>query len=203
MKLYMSPTSPFVRIVRLYAYQLQLESQIEDVVTVVSPAQVNADFAQTNPLIQIPALETDDGRIFSDSTVICEYLASLAKADAFPLSGDARFTEMQNYYLIKGAMDALVQGAYETLKRPEEFQWTTYVEGRISKAKGALKALLENPSELFEARDTLSLTQCAFICLVDYIELRYPVRKLCEDEAIQSFMKSVEGLNGVIATRPA
>ena len=72
MKLWYSPTSPYVRKVLVTAIELGIRDQIELVRTDVwDPATT---VGEINPLGRIPALETDDGEALYDSPVICEFL---------------------------------------------------------------------------------------------------------------------------------
>src|SRR5262249_60694720 len=72
LKLRRSPTSPFVRKIRIAASVLGLERDIE-----LDPADtMNASDSvrQQNPLGKIPALVLEDGTVLFDSRVILDYL---------------------------------------------------------------------------------------------------------------------------------
>ena len=77
MRLWHNPASPFARKVRIVSRETYLLPRIEEIGVMVSPVSPNADLAARNPLVKIPALQTDDGRVLYDSPVICEYLDSL------------------------------------------------------------------------------------------------------------------------------
>src|SRR5882757_10025396 len=68
-KLYSSPTSPYVRKVRAVAAELGIPLELETVAIHAMPS----DFGRINPVNRIPALRLDDGALFFDSRVICEY----------------------------------------------------------------------------------------------------------------------------------
>src|SRR5262245_12748864 len=72
MKLYYSPTSPFVRKVRIVAIETGLADRVE--LVSVSAIQSPAELLAANPRAQVPALELEDGRTIFDSAVICDYL---------------------------------------------------------------------------------------------------------------------------------
>src|SRR5215203_5755628 len=96
MKLFFNMASPFVRKVRVFARETGLDNRIEEIATGVSPVQENADLANANPLVKIPALVLDDGTTLFDSPVICEYLDSLhAGRKLFPAAGPARWTALR------------------------------------------------------------------------------------------------------------
>ncbi|MGH7044466.1 MAG: glutathione S-transferase N-terminal domain-containing protein, partial [Acetobacteraceae bacterium] len=75
MKLFHSPTSPYVRKVMACAVARGLEGRIEIVPT--NPHQSPPGLLAVNPLSRVPALVRDDGGALFDSPVICEYLDSL------------------------------------------------------------------------------------------------------------------------------
>ena len=56
MKLFHSPTSPYVRKVMACAYELDIAERIEKVYSLVSMTQVNPDVIKINPVARIPAL---------------------------------------------------------------------------------------------------------------------------------------------------
>ena len=87
MKLWHNPASPFARKVRIVARETGLSARVTEIGTTVSPVKVNSELARSNPLVKIPALETDDGETLYDSAVICEYLDSLHEARLFPANG--------------------------------------------------------------------------------------------------------------------
>jgi glutathione S-transferase len=88
MTLYHSPTSPYVRKVRVVAIEKGLGDRIE--LIDASPGPPLTAVFGVNPLGKVPALVTDDGIVLYDSPVICEYLDSLVPAaPLIPRSGPA------------------------------------------------------------------------------------------------------------------
>ena len=63
MKLIFSPSSPFVRKVRIAAIELGLIDRIEFLPTTVAPGQPNDDYARITPLKKLPALILDNGDV--------------------------------------------------------------------------------------------------------------------------------------------
>ena len=122
MKLYYAAASPFVRKVHMSAIELGLADDIELVDTHVIPGKENADYAKrVNPLRKIPVLETDDGAIILDSSVICEYLNDLEGGNRLiPADGPKRWQVQTGHAIANGIMDAAVINRYETHMRPEE-----------------------------------------------------------------------------------
>ena len=77
MKLYYSPTSPYVRKVVACAIIRGLDGRIDKHTT--NPHASPADLVADNPLSKVPCLITDDGLSLFGSQLICEYLDSLGE----------------------------------------------------------------------------------------------------------------------------
>jgi glutathione S-transferase len=107
MKLHISPSSPYVRKVRVAIRELGLEDRIEEVITI--PWDEGAHTAMENPTGKVPALVTDDGGNLFDSPVICEYLDSLSgQATLFPPAGPARWAALRRQALADAMLDAMI-----------------------------------------------------------------------------------------------
>lgn len=117
MKLYSSPTSPFVRKVRILIREKNAVSLVaeERVSALEDPASLHA----ANPLGKVPALLLDDGSTLFDSPVICEYLdATLGGPALLPVTGAARWTDLRLQAIGDGIADAAVSLTFEK-NRPE------------------------------------------------------------------------------------
>ncbi|MHC5854324.1 glutathione S-transferase family protein [Nostoc sp.] len=72
MKLFYTPNSPYARVARVAALELDLADQIEmKKVTVREP---NSELLNYNPTGKVPTLETDEKFILSETRIICAYL---------------------------------------------------------------------------------------------------------------------------------
>jgi glutathione S-transferase len=76
MKLYDYKQAPNPRRVRMFIAEKGIEMPVEQV-DLGTRAQLNDDFVAINPFAAVPALETDDGEILTESTAICHYLEGL------------------------------------------------------------------------------------------------------------------------------
>src|SRR3954465_5288171 len=90
MKLIFSPSSPFVRKVRIAAIELGLIDRIEFVPTTVAPGQPNDEYARITPLKKLPALILDRGDVTLDSLAIAKFLDGLAGGGNLTLLPDLR-----------------------------------------------------------------------------------------------------------------
>jgi glutathione S-transferase len=169
MKLLSSPSSPFVRKVRVAAGMKGVLEQIELV-----PADTNKgddNLYRLNPLGKIPSLTTESGMTLYDSPVICEYLDSLAPQPVlFPKSGAERFAVLTRGALGDGILDAALLLVYEKRFRPDGMQVAAWIERQQAKIDRSL-AQLEGQSLAWEtAPDYGHLT---LACALGYLDFRH------------------------------
>lgn len=118
MKLYYSPTSPYVRKVMACAIIRRLDGRIEKHPT--NPHASPDDLVADNPLSKVPCLITDDGLSLFGSQLICEYLDSLGdELQLFPGHGAPRWRALKFQALGDGILDAAVLCRGD-LGRPKE-----------------------------------------------------------------------------------
>ena len=145
MKLFYSPTSPFVRKVLVVAHELGLAQRIERIRVVVSPLLPNPGLAGYNPLMKLPTLVTDEGMSLFDSRVICDYLDR--DRVLMPAAGAGRWEI--------GRLQALADGMLEAgvLCREDQHRFGTYradawLHGQQRKIVQGLDALEAAASDL-------------------------------------------------------
>jgi len=173
MKLYHSPTSPFVRKVRITAAELGLSDRLTLETTHVSPVDRNTAYADAvNPLRKIPALATDDGQVLVESALICDYLDALAGGGRMiPRDGSQRWQVLTAHAVADGMCDAAILLRYETVARPEPMRWPTWIDDQWNR--------VENGLGWFEARvptGPLDLGSIALGCTLGYLDFRYADR---------------------------
>ena len=170
MKLYYSPASPFVRKALVAAHETGLADGIEIVPVAMTPVAGVPELNAENPLGKVPALVLDDGTALYDSPVICEYLDTRHGGPRlFPAEGPGRWTALRRQALGDGLLDAAILCRYETFIRPEERQWSGWIEGQRAKFRRALDAL-ENEAESFG--DTVDIGTISAACATDYLDFR-------------------------------
>ncbi|TMJ90696.1 MAG: glutathione S-transferase [Alphaproteobacteria bacterium] len=164
-----SPSSPFVRKVRIAASVLGLEPEIA-----LEPADtMNASdpVRRQNPLGKIPALVLEDGTVLFDSRVILDYLDYRAGGGRIvPSDAGARFAALRLQALADGLMDASVLLVYEGRFRPAERhepKWLDHQSGKIARALAALEAA---PPALSTTPD---VGQIALACALGYRDFRF------------------------------
>jgi len=169
MRLWHNPASPFARKARIVARETGLLPRIEEIPAMVSPVNPNADLAARNPLVKIPALETNDGKVLYDSSVICEYLDSLHGGERLIPSDATRWDALRLQALCDGILDAAVLCRYETFVRPEQYRWNDWIKGQFVKIYNGLDALaVEAP-----AWHRFGIGQIGAVCVLGYLDFRF------------------------------
>jgi glutathione S-transferase len=164
-----SPSSPFVRKVRIAASVLGLDREIG-----LAPADtMNASDTERlqNPLGKIPALVLEDGAVLFDSRVILEYLDHRAGGGRIiPTDVDARLAALRLQALADGMMDASVLLVYEGRWRAPERHEPKWIEHQAGKVERTLAALEAAPPALSPTPD---VGQIALACALGYRDFRF------------------------------
>ncbi len=141
MKLFYSPTSPYVRKVMAVAIEKGLDGSIEKLASAVSPVARDANVVSRNPLGKVPCAILDDGRVLYDSRVIAAYIDSLKQPALNPSSGGALLDALTLEALADGMLDAGLLIRYETFMRPEALRWADWQNGQLAKINAGLNTL--------------------------------------------------------------
>lgn len=162
MKLYSSPTSPFVRIVHIAALEKGLKDQIE----FIAAREPEAGLDKLNPLDKIPTLITDDGETLIESRLIALYLDGLGTPRLYPADPAARRRVLQQEAIILGVMDAV--GLRRQEARREDSEQSAWWVGRqmLKYQRGMDK--IENELERFTDNDTIIPFELC--CALEYID---------------------------------
>jgi len=172
MRLAYSPASPFVRKVTTLAIERALEERIERVPS--DPWNDGDPLPKTNPLGKVPALVLADGSVIAGSSVICQYLDSLADGEGLvPRDAAARWRDLALESLADGAMEAAVQSVIETVRRPEAYRWTAYADRQSAKIRRTLD-VLETEAAAGRLDGPLTLGTLTVAILGGYLDLRRP-----------------------------
>lgn len=164
-----SPTSPFVRKVRIAASLLGLADKIEVRETDLNHA--GDSIRAQNPLGKIPALILEDGTAYYDSRVILEYLDHLAGGGRIiPREPTPRFAALRLQALCDGMLDAGILTVYEGRYRPPEMKVQSWLDRQADKIARGLAALEAAPPPL-GAMPTVG--QIALACVLGYGDLRF------------------------------
>jgi len=200
LKLFHSPTSPFVRKCLVLAHELGIADRIELVPANAHPVTRDLAIIAKNPLGQVPTFVTDDGVVLYDSRVICEYLNDLGDGDLIPADGPERYDVLVQQALADGMLDAALLARYETAARPEELRWTGWLTGQLDKiATGFLE--LEARASGFD--DRVDLGTISFACMLGYLDLRFATLNWRDGRPnTAAWYEWFHGRDSMMATRP-
>ncbi len=129
--------SPFVRRVAVSAKLLGLPFKHRE----LSIFRDFEEFRAINPLVKVPTFVCDDGQVLVDSTLIIDYLESVAGKSLMPSSGSDRTRALNIIGIAIVAMEKVAQLIYETKQRPEEVQYQPWIDRLQKQLSGALDLL--------------------------------------------------------------
>ena len=164
MKLFHSPTSPFVRKVMATAIAVGVDKRITLVST--NPHASTAELLAANPLSKVPCLITDDGLALFDSPVICEYLDAVGSTVLFP-SGAARWRALKQQAIGDGIMDAAVG------RRGEQSRPSDPARAEVMQRQQAAVTRSLDQLEADVPPDHLDIGTIAVACALGYLDLRF------------------------------
>ncbi|MCI0518227.1 MAG: glutathione S-transferase family protein [Woeseiaceae bacterium] len=133
--------SPYVRRVAITAQMLGIDYVHRSLSVFRNYEEIRA----INPLVKVPTLVCDDGEVLVDSTLIIDYLESVAPGgrSLMPADAKARRRVLQLTGIALMAMEKTVQHLYETRQRPQERQYQPWIERIDQQLAGALQMLAD------------------------------------------------------------
>lgn len=170
MKLFHSPTSPYVRKVMVVAHLTGQTDALELHGAPGTPLAQNPETVAANPLGKVPCLVTDEGLALYDSRVICRYLDARGSGGLYPV-GAAEFPVIVTEALCDGILDAALLAVYERRLRPAEMQFEPWIGAQTGKVRAALPVLEKAAAGFGE---TVLIDQVAAGCTLGYLDLRFP-----------------------------
>jgi glutathione S-transferase len=173
MRLYHSPTSPFVRKVMVLLHEAGAVDRVTLVNAMGTPIDPGTLPVDRNPLGKVPALERPDGPTLYDSRVICRYLDDLLGAGLYP-AAPRLWDTLVIEATADGMTDAAVLMRYETHVRPAEARSPAWLEGQWSKVDRALSALEDRWTS--HLAGPLDMGQIALGCTLAYLDFRHAER---------------------------
>jgi glutathione S-transferase len=167
MQLLFSPTSPFVRKVRVCAIEHGLEGQLTMLAVGDLPLGTVRGF---NPLSKVPALVLADGSVLYDSPVICEYIDALAGGGQFPGVGPERWAALRRQALGDGLCDAALRQVMEN-RRDEGDRHLDELAHQAKAVTAALDVMEAEAASL--TTGTLTIGEITIACALGYMDLRF------------------------------
>lgn len=168
MKLYYSPTSPFVRKINVFAIETGLDTQIEWVNT--NPWQVEDILTAENPLSQVPTLITDEGMVLYDSSVICEYLDSQHSSDKMiPVEDELRWPALRLQALADGILNA---GILRFLEKKRDLDKQS-ADWDSTQKKSVARSLAYLERTVADWADDLNVGVLSIACVLGWLDFRF------------------------------
>ena len=164
-----SPSSPFVRKVRIAVALLGFDSDVT--IERADTTDPNDSLRKINPLGKIPVLIVEDGSAIYDSRVILDYLDDRAGGGKIvPRDAKERVVALRLQALCDGILDASILTIYEGRFRKPEMQepkWLELQAGKISRALAVLEAA-QTPID-----PVPHVGQIALACALGYRDFRF------------------------------
>lgn len=170
LRLFHSPTSPYVRKVMVLLHETGQLADVELVHAAGTPVDPGSMPLAQNPLGKIPALERDDGPALYDSRVICRFLDDRAGGRLYP-AAPRLWETLTLEATADGILDAAILMVYETRVRPEQVRFEPWVEGQWSKVARALDAVEKR--WMSHLNGPLDMGQIAVACALSYVDFRH------------------------------
>ena len=172
MKLFGSYGSPFTR--RVGVTLLMYGFKFEHVALRSSVPEELEELKQLNPLARVPALQTDEGMVFVDSTTILDYLDQLKGSDGqlMPTTGLSRTKMLNVVGIAAGAAEKAVACYYEegvNAKRPLDKVYRPWVDRMYEQTKDGLDALETMVEGPWVMGETITQADVFIVCFWDFI----------------------------------
>ena len=200
MKLYYSPTSPYVRKVMVLLHETGQVDDVELINASGTPIAPASTLLAKNPLTKVPALERADGPTLVDSRVICGYLDDRATGGLYG-KGARRWDILTLEALADGITDAALAITYEARLRPESMRWPDWSDGQWAKIERTCAAL--NSRWMSHLAGPLDMGQVAVGCALAYVDFRHDARGWrTGNDALAAWFATFESRGSMQATRP-
>jgi glutathione S-transferase len=173
MRLYSSPTSPYVRKVQVILKETGQWDDVEMVPAGGTPLDPGPNPLQLNPIGKIPTLERDSGPALYDSRVICRFFDDRMQAGLYS-TGARQWELLTLEATADGILDAGILMVYESRLRPEDLRYPAWVDAQYAKITQSLDAIERR--WMSHLSGPLNIGQIAVGCALGYLDLRFEDR---------------------------
>jgi glutathione S-transferase len=168
-KLYLSPTSPFARKVKVALLEKGAQALCEEIR--VDPWSMPPELTAANPLSQVPTLVTDSGEAIGNSDTILAWIERHFPQPSLLPVDEVALTRAQ-------AVAATAQGLIETTvgivlerRRPPQQQSSAMLDRRLATIRRTVPALEQR---FDRAREHFHHDGIGVACALAYLDLRLP-----------------------------
>jgi glutathione S-transferase len=171
LKLISSPTSPYVRKVRVALAEKKIEYQVVE----LSPWGSDNPVHTHSPLGKVPVLVLDDGTRLFDSRVIVEYLDTVSPVTRLIPEPNRQRIEVKRWEALADGICDATQAIVLESRRPAKQQSKVWTERQQHKIEAAVAELArELGDNTWCNGESYSLADLATGCALGYLDLRYP-----------------------------
>lgn len=168
MKLFFSPSSPYVRKVSVTAHETG--QAIELIVAPTTPTKRHPDVVANNPAGKIPTAILDDGSTLYDSRVITRWLDAQHSGPKMYPDGDAVWPVLRREAMADAMLDAALLIRYEIGPRPAELRWSGWIKAQEDKIRSAFEQMEREAGSFAGVNAGL----IAIACALGFIDFRFP-----------------------------
>lgn len=200
MKLYYSPTSPFVRKVRVHLLETGLDASVELITAAGHPIDPGTMPVGVNPLGKVPCLVRDDGPAIYDSRVITRYLDTLSETKLYPPE-PTLWETLTLEATADGMLEATLLIVFEhRLRTPGQIS-QDWIAGQWAKVSRSFAAIEDR--WLDRLSGPLDMGQVAVAVACAYVDLRQPDRNWREDHPrLSEWQTEFARRDSMILTQP-
>lgn len=200
MRLFYSPSSPYVRKVVVLLHELEKVDEVEFLEVSTTAMASDDSLAASNPLAKLPSLARDNGTTLYDSRVITAYLSDLYGAKMYP-TGSSRWETLTLEATGDGIMDSAVSMAYEVRLRPAEMQYDVWIEAQWAKVARAISVV--NARWMSHLSGPVDMAQISIACALSYVDLRHGARNWrAGNAALAKWHEEFDSRPSMQATKP-
>jgi glutathione S-transferase len=190
--------SPFVRRVAITMELLGIPYQHRS----VSVFSTYDQFRQINPVVKAPTLVCDDGEVLMDSTLIIDYLETIAGRSLMSAQAHHRRHSLKLVGLALAACEKTVQIMQEKRQRPPEKQHEPWLD-RIGEQLRAALLLIEPEADRLDASAAICQAGVTVAVMWRFTQIILPETILAKDyPSLAQFSERAELLPAFIATPP-
>ncbi len=199
MQLYISPGSPYARIVRIVVIEKKLSEKVE--VIAAKTRTTDSPYYQINPSGRVPHLVCADGLALEDSGLISSYLDHLDGHPSFALPAGAPGLEARRVEaLVRSTLDGLAVLGREKW-RPINEQSPKIVLHETDRAKRLLNLWEQQISHpLFHGQ--LNMVQIVLGCTLGFADLIPDFSWRPNHPKLNVWFESISARPSFLATRP-
>ena len=199
MKLYVTMTSPYARLVRIVLHEKALEDRVE--VIPATTRQVDSPYYRINPSGRVPFLVREDAPALEGARLICAWLDQLDGAPGFELPTETdRWEALRLEEFALALMDGLAVWERE-LYRPEQDRSDTIIAHEAARATRLLAAWEREISHP-HMNGPLNMAQIMLVAALD-MDRRNPQFSWRDDyPGLLDWIQRLDERPSVVMTRP-